>query len=328
MGNYTKAYTIAFESESEVTSRSIIHFLERIEHMMSNNPVNVIRRINGKVMRIHAYEWNQMNHDYVVVPIGKLKEKNRPYGSDPDTQKLIDFPQDMYDVNSLAYHKGYNIALITTNQQGPNANDIEDYFNSFLDTDTDYKVRITPIVRNIALENIRDAQQARSITITLDVGRPLNDFLVDQVNEPMGILQHLKGLADCSGRTLESETFSLTLGLGRKKKATLDIGALVELLESINLSANCIKEITVNYRNAPDQKIDIAKLRDSNAILRITFPIVGVQLGAEFILNNMDELLRNERTKYYAQVYEHFRHTIEIGEDYEIRKEWDERPVV
>lgn len=162
----------------------------------------------------------------------------------------------------------------------------------------------------------------------MNVGRPLNDFLTDQVREEKSVCNHLKALAEFSKTTLESNSFTLTLGLGRKKKASLDIGALIELLESINLDANCINEITVNYRNGPDEKIDIAKLKDSTAILKIYFPIQGTQLGTEYILNNMDEILRNERQKYYPQVEEYFSSVIEIGENYEISKIWDDSPVV
>lgn len=330
MGNFMRAYTIAFESNNgeRVASRAIVPFFKKIEDVLTKTPENVIRRINGKIMRVHAYEWNHMNDDFLVVPVGKLKEKNRPFGSDPKTQKLIDIPQEMFDVNSIAYHKRYRIALLSSNLAGPNDNDIEDYLNSYLPSDSEYKIRLRPIMRNIALDKIRNAHEARSVTISLNVGRPLNDFLADQVHEEKGVHSHLKALMEFSKTTLESNTFTLTLGLGRKKKATLDIGALVELLESINLDANCINEIAVNYRNGPDEKIDIAKLKDSTAVLKIYFPIQGTQLGTEYILNNMDEILRNERQKYYPQVEEYFSSVIEIGEDYEIDKIWDERPVI
>ena len=94
------------------------------------------------------------------------------------------------------------------------------------------------------------------------------------------------------------------------------------------MDANCIDEIAVNYRNKPDEKIDIAKLKDSTAVLKIFFPIKGTQLGTEYILNNMDEILRNERQKYYSQVKEHFLNATDIGDDYEINKVWEEMPVV
>ena len=326
MGNFMRAYTIAFESSNNehVASRDIIQFFKKIEEIMNDSPENVIRRINGKVMRVHAYEWNNMNEDYLVVPIGKLKEKNKPFGSDPTTQKLIDIPQKMFDVNSVAYHKRYRIALLSSNLAGPNDNDIEDYFNSYLPTDAEYKVRLRPIMRNIALEKIRNAQEARSVTISLNIGRPLNDFLSNQVHSEKSAQGHLKALMEFSKTKLESNTFTLTLGLGKKKKATLDIGALMELLESINLDANCIEEITVNYRNRPDEKIDIAKLKDSTAVLKIFFPLKGTQLAPKYIQINMDEILRNERPKYYAQVDEYFSNATEIGEDYEINKIWDD----
>ena len=325
-----RAYTIAFEANNgeRVASRAIVPFFKKIEKVLKDSPQNVIRRINGKIMRVHAYEWNPMNEDYLVVPIGKLKEKNKPFGSDPTTQKLVDIPQDMFDVNSIAYHRRYRIALLSSNLVGPNDNDIEDYFNSYLPPDAEYKVHLCPIMRNIALEKIRNAQEARSVTISLNIGRPLNDFLAGQVHEETSVQEHLRALMEFSKTTLESNTFTLTLGLGKKKKATLDIGALIELLESINLDANCINEITVNYRNGPDEKLDIAKLKDSTAVLKIFFPIQGIQLGTEYILNNMDEILRKERQKFYSQVDEHFMRTTEIGEDYEINAVWEERPVV
>ena len=276
----------------------------------------MIRRINGKIMRVHAYEWNHMNEDFLVIPIGKLKEKNKPFGSDPKTQKLVDIPLEMFDVNSIAYHKRYHVALLSSNLAGPNDNDIEDYLNSYLPSDAEYKVRLRPIVRNIELEKIRNAQEARSVTISLNIGRPLNDFLAGQVHEEKSVQSHLKALMEFSKMTLESNTFTLTLGLGRKKKASLDIGALIDLLDSINLDANCINEIAVNYRNGSDEKIDIAKLKDSTTVLKIYFPIQGTQLGTGYILNNMDEILRNERQKYYSQVEEYFSNVAEIGEDY------------
>lgn len=330
MGNFTKAYTVAFESSNgaQVSNRAIIPFLEKIEHILTHDPTSIFRRINGKLMRVHAYEWNYMNRECLVIPLGKLKETNKPYGSDPTTQRLVDIPQDMFDVNSFAYHRGYNIALISTNQYGPYDNDIEDYFNSYLPTDAEYKIRLVPLIRNIELDKIRNAREARSITISLNVGRPLNDFLTDQAHEEMNVQQHLKALLQYSKSTLESNTFTLTLGLGRKKNASLDMGALIDLLDSINLDANCISEIAVNYRNGPNEKIDVAKLRNSNAILKIFFPITGTQLGAEYILNNMDEILRNERGKYYTQIQDHFRNAVDIGEEYEIEENWEERPVV
>ena len=75
MANFMKAYTIAFEGNDgkPVLDRDIVPFFEKIEQVLKTTPNNVIRKINGKIMRVHAYEWNRMNKDYVAIPVGKLK---------------------------------------------------------------------------------------------------------------------------------------------------------------------------------------------------------------------------------------------------------------
>ena len=326
MANYMRAYTIAFEDIDGdcVYSRDIMIFFKKVEDVLNKTPSDIVRKINGKIMRVHAYEWNINNKDYVVVPLGKLKEKNKPFGNDPNTQKLVDFSQDMYDVNVLAYHKKYKIALISTNQQGPGDKDIESYLNSFLKEESNLKIRLRPVYQNNDLSKIRNAKQARSITIALDVGRPFNDFLSGQVKTEQGIYSSLMQLMNFSRKNLSSNTFSLTLGLGRKKNETLDIEALLELLDAINLDAECIREITVNYRTGYTQKLDVAKLKASNIALRITFETVDNQLNAKYILDNMDDILRKEKSKFYQQINDYFSNPKEIGEDYEIEISWNE----
>ena len=52
-----KAYSIAFETDNgQVSTREIIPFLKQIEVILKDRPAKVIRRINGKLMRVHAYE--------------------------------------------------------------------------------------------------------------------------------------------------------------------------------------------------------------------------------------------------------------------------------
>lgn len=327
MGPLMSAYTIAFEGKkgNKIANRSILSFLKKIESVMNKSPELIIRKINSKIIRVHAYEWNTPAYDYVVVPVGKLKEKNKPLASDPETQKLVNFKQDMFDVTMLAYHPTYNIALLSTNAQGPRDEDIEEYLNSFLPLSSEYIVKLTPIKRDIALTQIRNAKQANSITLSLDIGRPLNNFLVSEINEDVSITRRLYQLVEMSKTNLSSNKFELTLGIGRKK-GSLDVNALIELLDSINLDAQCIKEITVNYKNNLSEKIDTAKLKENSAILKFQFPTNKDLSGPEFILDNMGIILQTERSKYYTQVHEKFKGAISIGDDYEIVEQWSEEP--
>lgn len=328
MASYTFAYTIAFESNQFVADRPIMPFFKKIESLMNTRRENIIRRINGKMMRVHAYEWCDTNDSYVVIPFGKLKESNKPYGMDQETQRLIDLPQDMYDVNNLAYHARYNIAIITTNRSGPSEADIELYLNSFLPRDDEFRIIIRPIKRSAGIEQIRNAQQARSISISLDLGQPLDDFFSTEINNQQSIQGFLNGFVRQSQRNLESKTFLLTLGLGRSRSGTLDLGALLELLEAINLDASCIKEITVNYKDSSTSKVDIAKLKASHTMLRIYFDIRESRLGAEYIKNHLEGVLQENRTRYYNQIESHFSSVVQLDEFYQFVEEWDEGPAV
>ncbi len=326
MANFTKAYTIAFESDKEIFSESIITFLKKVELLIDSK--NIVRQVNNKLMRAHAYEWSKSNADYLVVPFGKLKETNKPYGIEISTQKLIDIPMDMFDVNNLAYHSKYNIALITSNQSGPSEADIEQYLNSYLPKDAAYRIKITPIKYSTGIEKIRNAIQARSVSIVLNLGRPLDDFFKGQVQEEYNVHSYLKGLLNYSKDSLESTTFTFTLGLGHKKNATLDITALLELLEFINLDSGCVKEVYVNYKDNTSTKIDTAKLKETNMILKIYFSIKDTRLGVEYLRDNIDTRLQEDRTKYYTQVKEHFKSTIVLEGGYDFIEEFEGGPVV
>ena len=328
MANYANAYTIAFEGDDIVYNNKIMTFLKEIEKLM-NSPQKrkVVRTINGKTLRVHAYEWSTLNDDYVVIPFGKLKDTNKPYGMDETTQKLIELPNDMFDVNCFAYHSRYRIAIITTNKQGPTEYDIECYLNSYIPQNEGYRIHLKPIKRNIGIEKIRNATCARSLTINLNLGRPLNDFFFEQVNEDGSIKNFLLGLLNHSKDSLQSKTFSFTIGLGHDKNATLDIASLLELLDSINIESNCVKEILVNYKDNTSKRIDTAKLKENNVIYKVHFDLNATRLSAEYIKNNLEEVLTNERNKYYTQINDYFCNSIEL-EEYKFEENFDGAPIV
>ena len=61
MANYVKGCTIAFEQNDTVVDMDIVEFFSKIENAMRNEPKNIVRKINGKIIRVHAYEWDYMN---------------------------------------------------------------------------------------------------------------------------------------------------------------------------------------------------------------------------------------------------------------------------
>lgn len=324
MSNKVKLYTIAFvDRESGVVAQmSIMEYFKKIEKILAYNSINIIREVNGKIMRVHAYEWDQ-SHNMLAIPIGMLKTKNKPLLNDDKTNKLIDIPQKMYDVNTIAYHESYNVLLITSNKEGPKENHIEDYLNSFLNQNGSVKIEIKPLKRNIGLENIRGAEQARSLSISLNLTKQTNQILKTEMHEEGSIASNLKQIINTSKNTMQSKVFKLELGLGKDRKTTLNISALAEILESLNLDSECISEIKVRYRGKKEKKIDLAKLRNNELVISLDFPTQESRMGAEYILNNMNDVLTSNRMLFYKPVEEYFQNIKEMGDDYEIIEEFE-----
>ena len=131
----------------------------------------------------------------------------------------------------------------------------------------------------------------------------------------------------CPGVHKTLKTTLSTVGTGR----TAHLSTMKQCISSSAMNDAVISlTSSVRSRNNARRRYtkSTAKLKDNTTVLKIFFPIQGTQLGTEYILNNMDEILRNERQKYYPQVERHFSNATEIGEDYEINKVWEERPVV
>lgn len=154
MATKVKLYTISFvdRKTKHILDLSIQQFLYKIENLLKIDAEKVIREINGKIIRTHAFKKDYTNDNRLVIPFGKLKTKNLPKRSDPSTHELVDIPEDMYDVNIFAYHIYYKVLMITSNKDGASAGDIEQYLNSFLEADTDSQL-------THAIENKRELSE-------------------------------------------------------------------------------------------------------------------------------------------------------------------------
>ena len=326
MSSDTKVFTLAFEQNNRASDRDVLTFLKKIAYLMVENSGKIIRRINGKLMRVHAYYWGD-NNSFIAIPFGKLKTSNKPFGMNPDNQQLKDISEDMFDVTSLAYHERFRVSLLTVNQNGPSESDIENYLNSFLAPEEQYRIFLRPIKINEGLQEIRRASEARNIRIDLDLGRPLNDFFGEQVNEQNGISQFISSFAQSSKESLEPSVFSLTLGVGRSKNATLNVDATLELLEAFNINSDCIKEVTVIYRKGMESKLSRARLKQGSTLLRIPFSIKD-RIAPEYLKNNIEEKLLEYQEKFYPQVNDYYRNIQTVGDNYEFVHNFEEGPSI
>jgi len=312
-------------------------FLEHLKTLLDKNAIKMRRSVNGDIVMLNDFVryfvQGVQQKDCVVIPIGKLKpEAKKPYAVDPTSNAFVDVNSDLYDVNFFAFHKSRNIAMLTTNREGPGWRTIENYFNTFLFPAelNNCRVRLRPISMLNDLDKIQTAESVRDIHITLDLGRPLDNFFAGSHNlkDEHSLLKGLRGIyamGKVSKEALQSDILTFKLGYDKtsRRAASLDLEALIEMLDFINLEASCIKEIEVRYKDGTS-KYETARLRNSEFDSDIIFPSTArYRMAGEYIANNMDDVLRNNITRFRSQIGTYFQNQTQMGDDYAIQEEFD-----
>lgn len=323
MSRRVEFYTISLNRNDSITDCSVVEFFLNINEQIlgDNENVQIVREIGEKLIRLFPYYYSG-NHHQIVIPFGKYKNKNKPYWLN-DRNHLEEIPADLYDINSLGFDIDYNIMLFTTNREGPSVQNVEEYLNTFIPTNAGVSVKIEPIIYNTGIEKVRHAELVRNVTLNLDLGRALNNFYTREIDEntPRGMIDAFRHIAEVAKDEGESKTLSLTLGLGKsaKKSDTLNINSMLQFLEHINIVEDFVKEIIVHYKNGRDEKIDQAKLKESNMLLFYLCKSLESQISPECLLGNINDavadkvlVLTRHNAAYFANVVQYNRDMFDI----------------
>jgi hypothetical protein len=309
MAKKVEFYFISLNNDLGITDYSVHEFFDGIEQRMivSEEEKTLVREINGKRIRLFPFSYTT-THRQLVIPFGKLKNRN-PYWENEEHQ-LEEVPMQLYDVNSLGYDDEYNVMILTTNKQGPSAKDIEEYLNTFLPQVTGLSVKIEPIMYNTGIEAIRRAEIVRKIILDLDLWQPLNNFYVNEINrnQPRTVLSALRGIAEIAKDEGESKTLSLTLGMGndKGKDASLNLENLLYLLERLNVNEDFVREIRVYYKNGKDEKIDKARLKQSQILLSYNCRCSGNQVSPQALIDNINAAVEEKVAEIVRAARIHF----------------------
>ncbi len=319
-------YTISLYQNDNIVDYPVISLFKKIEASIVGKSADIVRRVDNKMIRAFSYYTHPTKKQFVI-PFGKLKDKNKPYWINEEN-KLEEIPASLYDINSLGYDVDYNVMMLTTNREGPNAQIIEEYLNTFIPKFLALKVKIEPIIHNTGIEKVRNAELVKNVTLTLDLGQSLNRFYTRQIkdNRAAALAAAFQNIAEAAKEDGDSKMLSLTLGLGKhgKREDTLNLDSLLYLLEQINIGEEFVTEITVNYKNGTQEPMSIARLKRTELILFYYCTCVGTQVSPEALLNNINGavtdkvvIITRHNGKYFAErrAYE--------GEEFDIVKKWD-----
>lgn len=332
MSKKVNFYLMSMNLNDRITNYQAYEFLRNIENTMfaEQNDGNLVREIQEKTLRMFPFHYTTNGRQFVI-PFGKLKEKNKPYWINLQNNRLEEVPMSLFDINSLGIDMDYGIALYTTNRDGPTIQNVEEYLNTFIQETIGLKISFVPIQYNTGIEKVRNAKLVRNITLNLDLGKALNGFYLGELedNAERGLMDAFRNLAEFAKDDAEGKTLSLTLGLGRggKKTDTLNLESMLYLLEHINVGAEFIKEILVNYKNGDEEKIDTARLKDTNMLLFYTCTGTSEnQISPETLRENINMAVADKIVIITRSLRDYHRNVIQYNaEGLRIVTHWDEQ---
>ena len=298
-------YGIYFEKDGEIINDSIDVFFEKLSsYMFGNQKKNTVRKVGEKNIRMFPFAYSK-DRKQLVIPFGKLKKTNIPYYLNENTDVLEEVNMELFDVNVLGYDKEYKVMLFTTNKEGPTFQNIEEYLNNCWNkcfkSPEGVKIQILPIKYNTGIEKIRKAQLVRSLTIKLDLGKSLNNFYLSEIeeNKSKSLISAINTIATEAKNVGDSKTLSLTLGLGKnaKKADSLNLSSTLELLNTLNIDEDFVVEIEAKYANGTNEKVDLAKVKNSEKILFYICASVNSQVSPELLLKNMTNIVTERMTE-------------------------------
>lgn len=329
MGKTVRFYKVGFENaEHQLTNISFLDFLDQINNIQADRE-KVIRRIGVKKFGIFSYLYPSSNREFArVVPLGKFRD-NKPFVVSDIPTNVEAISKDVVDINVMYYDHQKHIALISTNGDGPKYTEIEAYLNTFLPEDFNYHIYISPIYVEKSINKLREsAERIRSLSIGIDLGYSVQNLILDDYakgeEEQKSFISNLKDVFAASKNVMNGNLLYYNILMGQTdRKGSLVIDNVLFLLENINPDASCIKEICATYTDNVTNKLDIAKLKETNIIAykevkdcidQVTSSLIEAD-GNDIITNNVP-LWRKSILAYTTSVIDASNYELKIRKEY------------
>ena len=320
MSNKAKFYVACFEDESgSVYDVDFYSFMQKIEDQLGGNINYVRKKINESEIRVFSYSKPEIvSLKKMSIPFAKAK-KSASYVAVETGKNLTRQAMNFYNINSLFYDKEEKICLFTTSHDGPSIRLVQDYLQRFIPERTGLKIKFHSIVNRISVSEIHESKQVKSITLSLALNSEIEHLYRESTDEGNGLLNSLIKFLSFSRDSLNGNTVSMTISMGKERKSTLTIEAICDLINRLGINSDYIKEITVNYMNNVSEKLEKGKLK-SNMDLGVNFPFSVDELSPDYLTKNADEYISKNHHKITRQRDEYFTDLKSI-DDFELTKE-------
>lgn len=260
-------YNVGIYLNDKLSNSSFLDFIDNID-LIQKNRLQVVRKVDDKISAIFNLV-SQSEQDVRVVPIGKFRIDFKPYVGELTKSDLNYIDKEVIELVTLYYNDLYKVVALTYNANGLKAKDIENYFNTFLPQSKNqvWKVKLEPIIINKGMEKIKSSEQVKKISLELKLDSSTKNFIKEnvEINEKIGFL---KALSTSVEEEFNANTLKLEFGIGNKKTATMDLNAVLHLLNLLNIDIDYISSVEVTYKDNSTDKVDTLNLKNKSSVLK------------------------------------------------------------
>lgn len=266
-----------------------------------------LRRINDYPIGIFDIHLPDELSDSRVIAIGKFRQDYKPYIGHITTQKLRSIKNDVVEMVTMVASTRYQAVVIEYNQHGLRQGGIAEYLNSFLPNNKNEKwmVEFIPILSRKGIEDIKGSEQVRKIVIKLKISDIKRSILQEgtQIENKNNLITTILSNATNANDELDAEIIRLEFGAGQSQVSTMNLDAVVQVLEMLNIDSDVIDSLKVRFRDRHSNKLDTIDLKNKGGLLkdRILENEVLKNPGWQYIGNEMiNSFCENQSTIYEA----------------------------
>ncbi|MFW5794916.1 MAG: DUF6731 family protein [Bacillota bacterium] len=258
-------YNICLLKDGDKTTANFLDFIERIAEISWEKRV---RTVEDSVTAFFPMHFSS-DPGKRIVPFGKFRRDYKPFIGDVTTSRIEEITNDVVELVTMVYDQRFNTAVIDYNHYGLKQKDIENYLNTFLPNygDTGWKVKLIPIKSKNSIEDIKASKQIKYFILKIKLDDYTSNWINEQTSEEKSLILDVLSNLDSATKNLEANVFDLKVSVGREK-TTLNLEAIKQLLEVLNIDDSAIKSIKVRYRDQETEELDILDLKEINKDLK------------------------------------------------------------
>lgn len=305
-------FTIAFETTErhEVVDISVSDFFNKLEYNIIDGKISPTQYIGDRKMSIFKYNRPITGEQNImVIPFGFKKTDITYKENDKDSFVVTQVTDQLYNINLVYYDEKEKIVVATTFKTAPSHKIIEQFLNEYINLEG-IRLKIRPILKHTDLETVHNAKEVKSIDLILNLDEDINNYFNNKIKQnELKSASHFRSISEISKDSWDGSRLSISVGLGKSRRQTLNINNIYEFLNVLDLDDDFIHEIRVNYRYKESEEILSAFIKKADIELKLSLEVnntIGFETvlieKAPALIENNSSLIKERHRNYFKNL--------------------------